>query len=153
MPPATGLSTSGLTPRSERLERVIALGTGAGLLTLLVVASWLAPSPAGSGTHTQLGLPRCGWVAAFNRPCPTCGMTTAFAHAAHGHAGASFVAQPMGAVLAVLSAAGFWASLHVVLTGSRVGSLCGSLLRPRVLWVVLGAGAAAWAYKFLTWPV
>ncbi len=74
-------------------------------------------------------------------------MTTAFAHAARGHLTASFVTQPFGSLLAVIVAAGFWVGLHASLTGSRVGVLCGSLLRPRVMWLVVAAAALAWAYK------
>lgn len=152
MSSVAGLSRSGLAERREGVVRLAAAGFAVALLAVLVVASRLAPSASGSGTHRQLGLPPCGWVQSFNRPCPTCGMTTAFAHAAHGRLDSAFVAQPMGAVLSIVTAAGFWASIHVLLTGSRVGEVCGRLLRPRVLWVALGAAGAAWAYKLVTWP-
>ncbi len=100
----------------------------------------------------QLGLPNCGWMMTMGKPCPTCGMTTAFAHAAHGNLVAAFVTQPMGAVLSVGTAVAFWIGLYVFLTGSRVGEVCGNLARPRVLWAVAGAGGAAWAYKLSVWP-
>jgi len=119
-------------------------------LSVLGLAAYLTPNPAGMGTHEQLGLLRCGWMIAMGKPCPTCGMTTAFAHAAHASPVRSFLAQPFGAVLAVLAAAGFWAGLHVTWTGSRVGELCGTLLRPRVMWLVVAAAALAWAYKLWT---
>lgn len=131
--------------------RLLAGSVAALLLALLLTAAWLRPASAGHGTHTQLGLLQCGWVAAFGKPCPTCGMTTAFAQAAHGNILASFAVQPMGALLALLSAGGFWGCLHAALTGSRVGSMAGGLLSPRVLWWVAGATVAAWAYKVWTW--
>ena len=48
---------------------------------VLVVAALLTPSPIGHSTHTQLGLPPCGFLVMTGLPCPGCGMTTAFAHA------------------------------------------------------------------------
>ena len=54
-------------------------------LAALAVSVWLAPRPAGFGTHRALGLPPCGFLAQTGYPCPSCGMTTAFAAMAHGH--------------------------------------------------------------------
>lgn len=90
---------------------------------------------------------------AFGRPCPTCGMTTSFSHAAHGEYVAAVRAQPLGALLAVATAAGFWIAAYVAATGSRIGVLCGNFVRPKVLWWLLGALAAAWVYKLATYTV
>lgn len=130
----------------------MALLVAAMLLALLVVSAWLKPATAGHGTHTQLGLLQCGWVAAIGKPCPTCGMTTSFAHAADGNIVAAAVVQPMGAVLALAAAAGFWGCVHAAVFGSRVGAAAGGLLSPRVLWWIAGATLAAWGYKVWTWP-
>lgn len=100
----------------------------------------------------QLGLPNCGWMMTMGKPCPTCGMTTAFAYAAHGQLGLAVLAQPMGAFLSLATGAAFWIGLYVAVTGSRIGEVCGNLARPRVLWALAGAGAAAWAYKLYIWP-
>ncbi len=140
------------SPGSERAsagrtDRVFAGISAAALLTLLGVAAWLTPAASGHGTHTGLGLPTCGWLIATGRPCPTCGMTTAFAHAADFSLLDSVVAQPFGAMLALASAVGFWGCLHVAVFGSRLGPMAGRLLRPRVLWVLAGLGLAAWIYK------
>ena len=122
-----------------------------GCLGLLSLAATLKPSPTGVGTHLQLGLMQCGWMMSMGKPCPTCGMTTAFAHASHGNLARSFVAQPMGAALALATSAGFWVACHAMLTGSRVGVLCGNLLRPRVMWLVAAAAGLAWAYKLYSY--
>ncbi|MBS0198219.1 MAG: DUF2752 domain-containing protein [Planctomycetes bacterium] len=122
-----------------------------GCLAVLTLAAYLQPSSAGHGTHTQLGMPPCGWVMAFNRPCPTCGMTTSFSYAAHMRLWSSFVAQPAGCLLAVLTASGFWAAVHVAATGSALGGLLARILRPAVLWPALVVLVAAWGYKIVTW--
>lgn len=126
---------------------LLALGAAAPLL----IAWRLAPDPAGHGTHTQIGLPSCGWAVALDQPCPTCGMTTAFSHAVRGDLLASLAAQPMGTALALLSASVFWAGLHVAITGCRLGRLADLLLSGRALWITAGAAGAAWVYKLLTW--
>lgn len=131
-------------------ERVAAAFVGACFLGVLVVAAWLRPASGGVGTHEQLGLEPCVWLSAFGTPCPTCGMTTAFSHAAHGSPLASFRAQPLGAVLALGAAVGFWIALHVAVTGSNAGRTVGFLFSTRG--VVLGVGGliGAWVYKMLT---
>lgn len=57
---------------------------GFGLLAPLAVACRLEPDPQGYGTHQQLGLPPCSAVVLFGRPCPTCGMTTAWSAVVRG---------------------------------------------------------------------
>lgn len=131
--------------------RIGAAAIAAGLLGLLLLSAWLTPDPAGHQTHTQLGLPVCGWVVRFNKPCPTCGMTTAFARAAHGQPGRAFLAQPFAALAVLATAAGFWASLHVAVTGSRIGEAVSAMLTGRVLWGLAATAVAAWAYKLVTW--
>lgn len=130
-------------------ERVLAALMAAGILTVLVVAASLRAEAAGMGTHKQLGLPTCGWVAAAGVPCPTCGMTTAFAGMATARPWTGLVAQPMGAVLALVGAAGFWGALHVAVFGSRLGTILMRALQPRLLWVIGALWAASWIYKVL----
>lgn len=138
--------------RSElAANRLAGAGAAAASGALLGVAAWLAPSGAGHGTHTQLGIPPCGWVYAFDKPCPTCGMTTAFAHAAQGELWASFVTQPFAALLAVATAAVFWIGLHSAVTGSRALASLGRLFLPRYVWVGVALLIAAWVYKLVVW--
>ncbi|TVQ30409.1 MAG: DUF2752 domain-containing protein [Phycisphaeraceae bacterium] len=137
--------------RACALDRAIAAAVALGCLAVLTAAAWAEPSPDGHGTHRQFGLPPCNWVAAFDFPCFTCGMTTSFAHAADGDLPGSFLTQPMGAVLALLTASAFWIALHVAATGSRLGRLAGALIHPAVL-TLAGLGLlAAWGYKVMTW--
>lgn len=133
-------------------ERLAGLLIALGLLAVLIAAASVEPARQGFGTHTRLGLPQCGWVVAFNKPCFTCGMTTAFAHAVRLQFISAFLAQPMGLLAALLTAAGLWPALHVALTGSRLGPTIARLITGRVL-IVLGVlTLVAWGYKLATWP-
>lgn len=119
-------------------------------LSVLIIASRLAPDQRGLGTHTQLNLPECGWKLAAGRPCPTCGMTTAFAGMATGSLVSALRAQPLGALLALSTAVAFWVCVHVAVTGSRLGLIFLRLARPGALWVIVGLWMASWAYKLAT---
>jgi hypothetical protein len=121
------------------------------MLAVLVVAARLDPSPRGHGTHTALGMPPCSWASLTGRPCPTCGMTTSFAHAADGNLVAAFVVQPFGALLAIAAVVGFWIAGYVAVTGSYALRALARGMSTPMLWLTLGALLAAWVYKLLTW--
>ena len=74
-------------------------------LAVLITAAWLTPSPAGHGTHTQLGLPPCGFLVFTGYPCPGCGLTTAFAHMIRLQLGGAWGANPFGVPLFLVTAA------------------------------------------------
>ena len=78
-----------------------------GFPALVAVAALLVPEPSGVGTHTQLHLPPCGVWLVFGKPCPSCGMTTAFAWMAKGHWVRGFRTQPAGGAV-FLAALGWW---------------------------------------------
>lgn len=106
-------------------------------LSVLGVAAWLKPSETGMETHRQLGLPSCGFYHATGYPCPSCGMTTAFAHAAHGDLFHSFIAQPAGCLLAVacamLALVGGWSAY----SGMDGLGLAGRVLGRKSAWIAL----------------
>jgi hypothetical protein len=133
------------------LPRIAAASVALGSLAVLLAAASVHPAADGHGTHTQLGLPPCGWAMVADAPCPTCGMTTAFAHAVRGELGEALLCQPLGLLLAITTATAFWAGLHIAATGSQVWRLYARLLNPRVLWMVAALAAAAWIYKWATW--
>lgn len=128
-------------------ERLIAAGIAILAVSPLVVASVLEPSSDGLGTHRQLGLPACSWVAGFGLPCPSCGMTTAFSFAARGELGAAFATQPAGALLAVLAAVVGVVAAWTAATGSRIWTLMWAAMDRRAWWSLLGVVALAWIYK------
>jgi hypothetical protein len=82
--------------RVRVLERsiwaLLALASGA----VLALSRLLVPAAEGLGTHMQLGLPPCGFLALFSLPCPACGLTTSFAHLARFSLLASLRAHPLG---------------------------------------------------------
>lgn len=79
-----------------RRDRWVWLGVAAGASLALGVGRALAPAPGGVGTHEQLGLPPCAFLALTGWPCPSCGLTTSFAHAARLDFGRALVTQPFG---------------------------------------------------------
>ncbi|MDG2055201.1 MAG: DUF2752 domain-containing protein [Phycisphaerales bacterium] len=117
--------------------------------TLLGIAVSLSPDPDGYGTHAQLGLPACSWMSGFGIPCPTCGMTTSFSHAVKGELGHAFMAQPLGAILAVVTAAILLLGVYVAITGSRVANRLAGPFRARWLWTISAVVLVAWGYKIL----
>jgi hypothetical protein len=76
-----------------------------GLALVFVVARRLEPDPRGFGTHTQLGLPPCHFQWVTGHPCPSCGMTTAFAWFVRGRFDRSWQSNPAGVLLAPMALA------------------------------------------------
>lgn len=121
----------------------------AGCVSLFAVASRLEPMTSGIGTHEQLGLPPCGMAVLWGVPCPTCGMTTAFAYAARGRWASSFHAQPAGLAVAV-GIAGIAAIAMRTLATGRTHRVNWYRLAPaRVGIGVVSVLLAGWAYKII----
>ena len=134
-------------------DRAASAAVLAACAMVLGLASWMDPSPDGLGTHTQLGLPACGFYSSVGLPCATCGMTTAFSHAAHGRLLSAFRAQPAGAVLAVMTAMLAVTSAYALATGMRLDPTVAWAARPAVVVAAAGVVLAAWGYKmaFAQW--
>ena len=136
-------------PGSRRAAAAVVLAAAIGPLLL---AAWLAPSQRGHGTHEQLGLAPCGLMERTGVPCPSCGMTTAFAHAADGDIVAAVVTQPFGALLALATAAVAVSALWVLATDFPVEQYLRAVRWGRLGWLALGLLLAAWGYKiFAVW--
>ncbi len=89
----------------------------AACLSVLAVAAWLEPDPRGCGTHAQLFRAECPMPASLGLPCPSCGMTTAFALTVRGRWVAAFDAQPAGLALCLAVVAVVGLALSAVLSG------------------------------------
>lgn len=135
--------------KASGMARLFAIALSGVAMALLFTASTLTPAVNGMGTHEGLGLQRCEFLARTGLPCPSCGMTTSFAHFVRGNWPASGYVQPMGFVLALLAGLTVWTGAYIAITG-----------RPahRVLWAVpglaiviplLGIAIAAWAWKII----
>jgi len=130
--------------RGERAASFTMAGVAA---AILLIAARLEPSAQGMGTHQQLGLPACSWPIAIQIPCPSCGMTTAFAHAARGDLLSSFITQPFGALLALATAVAVVAGTYAAVTGTRVLTFFAPLGSKFGAAIAVGALLAAWIYK------
>lgn len=139
-----------IEPRRPIPARIVASLVFFGCVGFLGLAAWLIPDPSGVGSHQQLGFPPCTMMVLTGYPCPTCGMTTAFAHTVRGELGSAFHAQPAGLVLALgtIFAAGI--SLGVLITG-KVWAVNWYRVSPaRVTLVMMLLLAFGWAYKVVT---
>lgn len=83
-------------PLSQRLLWWSIVG---GCVLVLGAAAAIEPDVRGYGTHTQLGLPPCGFMLLTGSPCPGCGLTTAFAHGIRGQWSLAASANPLGLAL------------------------------------------------------
>ena len=102
-------------PLLSRRQRSWYAGVGFLLLGLLTLARALPPNPSGFGTHRALGLPPCTALHYFGIPCPTCGMTTAWAHLLRGDLPQAWACNPGGVCLAgVALLVGTWSTALAV---------------------------------------
>ena len=138
-------------PAAERpgSARAIAGLVLVGCVLLLAVAARLEPAAGGIGTHEQLGHPPCSVPMLWGVPCPTCGMTTAFAHAARGQMASAFHAQPAGLSLALAAAVAAVAAGRTLVTG-RAYRINWTRVSPLgVGFGVVGVLLGGWVYKIV----
>jgi hypothetical protein len=104
---------SGAGPRRRLYAALVLLAC----VAVLALAVWLEPDPHGYGTHRQLGFGKCAMLITSGLPCPTCGMTTAFAYTMRGRVISAFLAQPAGLLLALATVACAAGAGWVVIAG------------------------------------
>ena len=140
---STNQSLDAYTSRDR--AQYIALSCVSGVV--LTIARVVSPSPNGFGTHQQLGLPPCFFHKLTGIPCPTCGMTTSFAHTVRLHFYEAFITQPFGMLACVLMA--LLIPLSFVLMQRRVSWM--KLMTARgsdaVMYALLALFLAGWVYK------
>jgi len=132
------------SPRWIRLVWSMIGGAG---LAVLAIARWLTPDPSGMGTHEQLGLPPCGFLYLTKLPCPTCGLTTSFAHMArlqftpawHAH----WLGPPLFALTAVTIAVSAWACA----TRAPPAHIMRRLRVARAMVIIAAAALAVWMVR------
>ncbi len=131
------------------LDRLVPLLIALACAAPLIIGATLTPSGSGTGTHTQLGLSPCGFKAATGLPCLTCGMTTAFTHAAHGDLASAFVVQPAGTLLALTCAMAVIVCGYAAIAGASLAPLGRALWRPKVLLAVGAVALLGWLYTLI----
>jgi len=114
-------------------------------LAVLWIAHGLTPRRAGFGTHENLGLPPCSFLAKTGYPCPSCGLTTATSAVVHGQFRAAWFAHPMGFVIVAGLAAAGLLGLGELLTGRDFLRW----LRPGAWWAVVALVSllGGWGFK------
>jgi hypothetical protein len=133
-------------PVQVRVQAAVVL---AGCTVLLGLAAWLRPDEHGVGTHRQLGLPPCSLVEYSGIPCPTCGMTTAFACTVRGRWSAAVLAQPFGFATALFSILCVPLSLAVLISGKAWRINWYRISPNRVVVGVLAFFVLAWGFKII----
>lgn len=127
-----------------RLWALLIFACGA---AVLAVAIRLRPDPRGWGTHQQLSAAPCGMILVTGLPCPTCGMTTAFAHTVRGQLIRAFWAQPTGMILALATIAATLVSAVVLVTGRPPRWPTRYVTPFAVFFTLLALLLGGWAFK------
>jgi hypothetical protein len=114
---------------------------------VLATARAITPSPSGLGSHLSLGLPPCAFLAWSALPCPTCGLTTAFAFAARLELARSLHAHPLGLPLFALALLMVPYALYAIARGHSLGAALARGQADRVaLWLAI-ALLASWVAR------
>ncbi len=143
------------TAQAQEVAPLDAKGRACHALVILAIAmvflvgSRLEPNPAGRETHVQLGLPRCAFLSITGMPCPTCGVTTAITHLAHGDIETSVRTQPFGTMLGLLSIALTLPVGYDVWTGRARTLAWFNRARLRHVLIVIALAASSWLYVLM----
>jgi len=146
--PFRTVESAGLSaPDEARSDQVLYLTLAALSGAVLTVARFLPPSPRGVGTHERLGLPPCLFLKLTGLPCPSCGLTTSFAHAAKLHFYDALLAQPFGLLLFFLTV--LLVPLSCWLAYRRIPwhRLTAARAAKPLLWLMAALWLTAWFYK------
>lgn len=136
-----------LTAPLTRFLRVLNLFAGLAVLAMLVVAYQLQPAAIGLGTHQQLGLPPCTFIALYNIPCPSCGMTTSWSLLMHGRWLDSAQTNAGGFLLALIALAYLPASCYFFVGGRASRGGWFSLLLATGLVVAMLLAVIQWGIR------
>ena len=133
------------------LEYLLKIAVIIACLWLIKTAVSIVPDTRGYGTHEQLGLERCGYLKQHGHPCPSCGMTTSFAHTVRLQLWQGLKANPAGTLLCLLVMIMPGILLHSLLTDTPATRLLKH--GPGRYWfvVTLIVVGLSWAYKLLSY--
>jgi len=132
----------------QRAGSVVVAALSGGVLG---VAAWLEPATEGHGTHEQLGLEPCTFLALTEAPCPMCGATTTFSLMADMRWIEGFLNQPFAACLFLVAAGSFAVGAVEAVAPRGRWTRIAAYLQPYELRIVVGLGVfmvLAWIYKW-----
>lgn len=118
--------------------------------SVLVTAALLTPDPAGHGTHTQLGLPPCGFLVITGLPCPGCGLTTSFSHMMHIDPAGAAAANAFGVMLFLVTLTAIPVSLVGAVRGWPVLSTLDRLQADKIAILLAACSILVWLIRAAT---
>lgn len=133
--------------RGTWVSRLVWLVLLAGTLFVVITATQLTPDPIGHGTHTQLGLPPCGFYLYSGLPCPGCGLTTCFSHMVRFEWVGAARANPFGVALFLVTVAGVPVSAYGLLRGRAVMPLLDRLQMEKVSILLAVCSLMVWGIR------
>lgn len=136
---------------NPRLGRIWAACVVLGCGAVLAIAVSVSPSRDGVGTHRQLSIYHypCGFLTMTGLPCPTCGMTTAFAHTVRGQLLSAIRVQVGGFLIAMLTIAAFTGGVFTLVSGQYATPNWYRINPMASLWWGVGILVAAWVIKVM----
>jgi hypothetical protein len=141
----TGLNGSDL--RFTRQDQIWYFSIAGSSAAILLIGRLLRPSAEGVGTHQQLGLPPCAFLHLTGIPCPSCGLTTSVAHAAHLHFTQSIVTQPFGFIVFVFALLSIPFSIYFINRRIPLSALADLPGRKFAAGLMLALFLLSWFYK------
>lgn len=130
--------------RGDQIQYVAVIAVA---IATLGLARYLQPSARGFGTHEQLGLPACTFLTWTGIPCPSCGLTTSFAYAAHGHWWDAFLAQPFGLLAFCLTALSIPLAVYLLYRRIAWEQFLHRRATNRIIYALLVVYLVSWCYK------
>jgi hypothetical protein len=134
-------------PLSRPITRLLWAAAGTAAAAVLLVARWLTPDPSGMGTHVQLGLPPCGFFYLTRLPCPTCGLTTSFAHMARLQVTLAFDAHWLGPPLFALTVVTVVVCAWSCVTAAPMAIAIRRLRLPLLVAIIAAAAVIVWLLR------
>ena len=116
---------------------------------VIAIAHRLQPRAQGFGTHQQLGLPPCMFHSLTGLPCPGCGLTTSFAHAAKLHLIEAFIAQPFGLLAFFLTLLSIPCAVYLIRRRLPWQMLFEIRLFKMCMYIAFAAFLLGWVYKLM----
>jgi len=141
----TTLDSPSPAPLSQRL---LWWSIVAGCVLVLVAAAAIEPDARGYGTHTQLGLPPCGFLLLTGSPCPGCGLTTAFAYGIRGQWSLAASANLLGLALFLVVSLCIPLGVTAALRGWSLDAAIERFSLNRWGLALAGCAVAVWVVRF-----